>query len=189
MLLYEARRSVDPAGADLLGVHLEREVDEVDDRQRPASMACAVPHRVWDIFSAKACAARRRIIRTPPTHVTTPKTLMNAKSLSLSFRNFSFNASCSASMRACVCRVDGVATCKDRHFGRRRAPARRASRPRSGRTFRTGRRRGRHSPSLPGCRGRSLPDLPWLLRLWRQEGAARQPQSSQPAPRLERAAW
>lgn len=28
--------SVDPAAADVLRLHLEREVDEVDDRQRPA---------------------------------------------------------------------------------------------------------------------------------------------------------
>ena len=53
MLLYEARRSVDPAGADLLGVHLEREVDEVDDRQRPARCTVDAP-----TFSLDAAHAR-----------------------------------------------------------------------------------------------------------------------------------
>ena len=110
-----ARRSVDPAGTDLLGVHLEREVDEVDDRQRPAcvvacvaAMACAGPHRVRDSSQSRGegvpDVSRRHIPRTPRPRVTTPKTLMNAKSLSLSFRNFSFSASCSASMRACSAR-------------------------------------------------------------------------------------
>ena len=105
MLLYEARRSVDPAGADLLGVHLEREVDEVDDRQRPACdgvfSATLAPRRDTDVVIV---SRRHHFRRTRRPRVTTPNTLMNAKSLSLSLRNRSFNASCSASRRACSAR-------------------------------------------------------------------------------------